>query len=85
MQSLIQQNAWVLAYLTFSRFAYLLLIFPFVLSLGRRAFHRFEKWQNKSSSEDGNEQQPLLKSAEKMPGEEANHFDVDIACVSPNC
>ena len=75
MRPLIVQNAWVLTYLTFSRFAYLLILFPIVLKFGRRASHRFE--QGKRSSDGPDEQRPLLaKSSAKLPGEEANHFDV---------
>ena len=74
------QNAWVLTFLTVSRFAYLVMLFPIILKLGRRLFHQYESRKGDSVSSNGEERTPLLAMRKeenaKVPGEEANHFDV---------
>lgn len=59
----------MLAYLTFSRFAYLTLIFPFLLRFGRKLFHRIARTEDE-------ERRPLNQSQPSKETDEANHFDV---------
>lgn len=73
--SLTDQNAWVLAFLTFSRFAYLVLLFPLVQRFGRIAYNRYAA----RKTQNNGERAPLLSSNSfkaKKENEEANHFDV---------
>lgn len=74
------QNGWVLAYLTFTRFAYLLLIFPFLQRGGRRLYHRYQVYRSKSSTHP-NERSRLIQRQsyrEREEKSEANHFDVSV-------
>jgi hypothetical protein len=74
---LTEQNAWVLAFLTFSRFAYLVLLFPLVQRFGRIAYNRYAARKIKNNGERA----PLLSSNSfkaKKENEEANHFDVSL-------
>ncbi|KAK4686508.1 hypothetical protein P7C73_g3615, partial [Tremellales sp. Uapishka_1] len=78
-----EKNAWVLAYLTFSRFAYLVLFFPLILKFGRRGLDAYTAWR--AARTQHGEQQALLAdnaSGESKSGEEANHFDVILAFAS---
>jgi hypothetical protein len=68
-----EANAWVLAYLTFSRFAYLVFIFPTLQKVGRDVFRKYE------SKKGSQERAPLLRSQskkEREAAEQSNHFDV---------
>ena len=69
------QNAWVLAFLTFSRFLYLIVLFPLVQRFGRSAYNRYAA----SKLQKTGERAPLLSSRSfkaQKETEEANHFDV---------
>jgi len=73
-----RQNAWVLAFLTFSRFVYLLFLFPLVQRFGRIAYNRYAARKIKNGN---GERAPLLSSNSfkaKKENEEANHFDVSL-------
>ena len=70
-------NAWVLAFLTFSKFVYIVLIFPLLQRSGRRAYH----WYN---TRRRGETKPLLSRMDSVGNtpEEANHFDVSVNVTS---
>ncbi|KAK8846882.1 hypothetical protein IAR55_005972 [Kwoniella newhampshirensis] len=77
-----ENNAWMLAFLTFSRFFYLILLFPFVVRFGRAAFNKIALWRAKRKRNEG-ERRPLLARVDTTTRQEdANHFDVLLAFVS---
>ncbi|OCF31827.1 hypothetical protein I317_03330 [Kwoniella heveanensis CBS 569] len=81
-----ENNAWMLAFLTFSRFAYLIFIFPFILKFGRSALNRYEIWKQHRKAKNGNgdgERQPLITRRDTSARQgDANHFDVILAFLS---
>ncbi|KAK6907824.1 hypothetical protein L486_05744 [Kwoniella mangroviensis CBS 10435] len=76
-----ENNAWMLAFLTFSRFAYLIVLFPFILKFGRAGYNRYLLWKEKKKQADG-ERQPLVRRDTSAKQEDANYFDVILAFFS---
>ncbi|KAK1921124.1 major facilitator superfamily domain-containing protein [Papiliotrema laurentii] len=77
-----EENGWVLAYLTFSRFVYLILIFPFIQRGGRKLYHWY---QAKRSSVAPHERSRLLQREsfrQREATNETNHFDIILCFVS---
>ncbi|WVR05536.1 hypothetical protein IAU60_002554 [Kwoniella sp. DSM 27419] len=77
-----ENNAWMLAFLTFSRFAYLILIFPFVLRFGRAGYNRYILWKQSKRPHDGERAPLLTRRSTTSKQNDANHFDVILAFVS---
>ncbi|WVF71017.1 hypothetical protein IAT40_005813 [Kwoniella sp. CBS 6097] len=79
-----ENNAWMLAFLTFSRFAYLIILFPFILKFGRSALNRYEIWKQHRKAKNGDgERQPLITRRDTSARQgDANHFDVILAFFS---
>ncbi len=69
------QNAWVLAYFTFSRFAYLILLFPLIVKFGRKVYDGYRRKVRKQSDERA----VLIPTTEEDKEGESNHFDVRIS------
>lgn len=83
------QNAWVLAYLTFSRFAYLLFLFPYLLGFGRTLYAKYEAWRDRARGQS-DERRPLVRRSTTNQSvqsiqQEANHFDVSGSLVRSSC
>ncbi|WWC88216.1 uncharacterized protein L201_003121 [Kwoniella dendrophila CBS 6074] len=76
-----ENNAWMLAFLTFSRFAYLIILFPFILKFGRAGYNRYLLWKQKRMQGD-RERQPLIRRDTSDRQEDANYFDVILAFFS---
>ncbi|WWC60666.1 uncharacterized protein I303_103241 [Kwoniella dejecticola CBS 10117] len=76
-----ENNAWMLAFLTFSRFAYLIVLFPFILRFGRAGYNRYVLWKEKRKQADG-ERQPLVRRDTSARQDDANYFDVVLAFFS---
>ncbi|WWC68302.1 uncharacterized protein I206_102226 [Kwoniella pini CBS 10737] len=76
-----ENNAWMLAFLTFSRFAYLIVLFPFILRFGRAGYNRYLLWKEKRKQADG-ERQPLVRRDTSARQDDANYFDVILAFFS---
>ncbi|WVQ96944.1 hypothetical protein IAU59_004053 [Kwoniella sp. CBS 9459] len=79
-----ENNAWMLAFLTFSRFAYLIILFPLILKFGRSALNRYEIWKQHRKAKNGDgERQPLMMRRDTSARQgDANHFDVILAFFS---
>lgn len=70
-------NAWVLAYIAFTKALYLVLLFPFIQNKGRTLFRRLEAKKSNGAGGNGGERMPLIrrKTGDRAV-DEGNHFDV---------
>jgi hypothetical protein len=75
-----ERNAWVLAYIAFTKAAYLVLVFPLIQRGGRALFRRLEARKSRSGGAGRGERAPLIrrKTGDRTV-DEANHFDVSWA------
>ncbi|WRT66034.1 uncharacterized protein IL334_002985 [Kwoniella shivajii] len=76
-----ENNAWMLAFFTFSRFAYLIILFPLILKFGRAGYNKYALWKDNRKPNDG-ERQPLVRRDTSAKQSDANHFDVILAFFS---